>query len=292
MRHPRLIRTALGCAVSGLLAIAPAAHAGTIRYDIAQSAAYTVDNEQGIVKVTYNGCVVAGERQTISFSMVTEASNDATVGFKVLKEEGEEPTSAFDPATVTLTKGTVQTFAVVYSFTLDDPTDQRTTFRFKLDPENGAGLGEGPGVLVDIPCVLAAPTPSGGFATVQQPGGEVTPVPTSGVLGSIRSGFAKGNAPCIATPRSVRLRAGERTRLDVVISMNGQRIQNALVRVTLPGGRRVRIRTGVNGVSRFTLRPKRSGRAVIQSDVCFGARRVTVLAAGVQAQQAPARFTG
>jgi hypothetical protein len=36
----------------------------------------------------------------------------------------------------------------------------------------------------------------------------------------------------------------------------------------------------------------RSGRAVIQSDVCFGARRVTVLAAGVQAQRAPARFTG
>ena len=290
--HPRLFRTALGCAAAALLALAPAAMAGTIRYDIAESPAYSIDNEQGIVKVTYNGCVVAGERQTISFSMVTNASNDATVGFKVLKEEGEEPTSAFDPATVTLTKNAEQTFAVVLSFTLDDPSDQRTTFRFKLDPENGAGLGEGPGVMVHIPCVLAAPTPTGGFATVEQPDGQVTPVPTSGVLGSVQSGFAKGNAPCIATPRSVRLRAGERTRMDVVISANGQRIQNALVRVTLPGGRQVRIRTGLNGVSRFTLRPKRSGRAVIQSDVCFGAKRVTVLAARVQAQRAPARFTG
>ena len=290
--HPRFIRAALGCAAAALLALAPAAMAGTIRYDIAESPAYSIDNEQGIVKVTYNGCVVAGERQTISFAMVTNASNDATVGFKVLKEEGEDPVSAFDPATVALTKGAVQTFDVVYSFTLNAPTDQRTTFRFKLDPENGAGLGEGPGVMVHIPCVLAAPTPTGGFATVQQADGTVTPVPTSGVLGTVQSGVAAGNAPCIATPRSVRLRAGERTRLDVVISTNGQRIQNALVRVTLPGGRQIKIRTGLNGVSRFTLRPKRGGRAVIQSDVCFGARRVTVLAARVQAQRAPARFTG
>ena len=205
MHHPRLMRAALGCAAAALLGFAPAAMAGTIRYDVAESASYTIDNEQGIVKVTYNGCVVAGERQTINFAMVTNASADATV---------------------------------------------------------------------------------------ERPSGETVPVPTSGVLGAVNSGFAKGAAECIATPRSVRLRAGERTRLDVVIAMNGQRIQNALVRVTLPGGRALRIRTGLNGVSRFTLRPRRSGRAVIQSDVCFGARRVTVLAARVQAQQAPARFTG
>lgn len=292
MRKPRQFRSVLGCVVVGMLAAAPAAQAGTIRYDIAETPAYSVDNEQGIVKVTYNGCVVAGERQTISFAMVTNASNDATVGFKVLKEEGEEPVSAFDPATVALTKGADQTFAVVYSFTLGTPTDQRTTFRFKLDPENGAGLGEGPGVMVSIPCVLAAPPTTGGFATVEQPGGTPAPVPTSGVLAGVQSGVAQGAARCIATPRSVRMRAGERTRLDVVISTNGQRIRNALVRVTLPGGRQIRIRTGLNGISRFTLRPTRSGRAVIQSDVCFGARRVTVLAAGVQAQRAPARFTG
>lgn len=282
MKQTRLQGMALGCVMAVLLFAAPAAMAGTIRYDIAESPAYTIDNDEGIVKVTYNGCVTAGARQTIDFTMNTNASNDATVGFKVLKEEGEEPISSFDPSTVTLNKNTDQTFAVVLAFTLNDPTGQRTTFRFKLDPENSAGLGEGPGVMVDIPCVLAAPGP----------GGSALSVPTSGVLAAPSSAQARGTARCISVPRRVRLRAGEQSRLAVVIRTNGQTVQNALVRVTLPGGRSFKRRTGSDGVATFTLRPTRSGRAVIQSDVCFGALRSAVRAARVTARRAPARFTG
>jgi len=292
MQHSRLTSRALGCAVAVLLVVAPSAFAGSIRYDIADSPAYTVDNESGLVKITYNGCVTAGERQTVSFTMVTNASNDATVGFKVLREEGEDPTSAFNPSTVTLMKGPDQTFSIVYSFTLGDPTDKPTTFRFKLDPEGGAGLGSGPGVMVNIPCVLAAPPASGGFATQVNSTGQAEPVPTAGVLGAIDSAAARGTAPCISTVRRVRLRAGERSTIDVLINQNNVNLVNALVRLTLPGGRQITRRTGINGIARFVVRPTRRGRAVIQSDVCFGARRATVTARPSAGARAPANFTG
>jgi hypothetical protein len=283
---------ALACTIAVFLAIAPTALAGTIAYDIAPSAAYTIDNEQGIAKVVYSGCVTAGARQTIAFAMVTNASNDAAVDFKVIREEGENPASTFDPATVTLNKNTEQTFQVVLSFTLTAPTDQNTTFRFKLDPENGAGLGEGPGVLVNIPCVLAAPSAAGGLASAPGPDGQAHFVPTAGVLVASSSALARGVARCISTPRGVALRAGERTTLDVAVNMSDRGLQNALVRITLPGGRAVAHRTGTNGIARFTLRPTRSGRAIIQTDVCFGARRLAVAARRVAAAQAAARFTG
>ena len=293
MHHIRLRGVALGCVTAAFFAIAPAAMAGTIRYDVPETPAYTIDNEQGIVKVTYNGCVTAGARQTIDFAMNTMASNDATVAFKVLKEEGEEPVSSFDPSTVALTKNADQTFAVALSFTLNEPTSKRTTFRFKLDPENGAGLGEGPGVKVTISCVLAAPAPGGGFATAPAAGGApAQPMPTAGVIAAPSSPLAQRAARCISTPRRVRLRAGERSLLAVRINSNEQNVSNALVRVTLPGGRAVTRRTGSDGIAQFMVRPNRSGRAVIQSDVCFGASRAAVLAERVVSRRAPARFTG
>lgn len=292
MTHFRLIRLALGCALAIGLATAPAAMAGTIRYDIAESPAYTIDNESGIVKVSYNGCVTAGERQTIGFTMVTNASDDATVGFKVLREEGEDPISSFDPSSVTLVKNTEQTFNVVLTFTLDAPTDQRTTFRFKLDPDNSAGLGEGPGVMVTIPCVLAAAAPSGGFNTAPGPDGTTQPVPTSGVIGATDSPQAQGRATCIYRTQRVRLRAGERSRFEVLIKVAEQEIQGALVRVTLPGGRTVNRRTGRSGIAVFSVRPGRSGRAIVQTDVCFGVRRIAVLGVASSSNEAPAQFTG
>ena len=295
MRQGSLGATALAGLITAGLALAPAAFAGTIRYDIAPDPSYRVDNEQGIVKISYAGCVTAGQRQTINFTMVTNASATATVGFKVLREEGEEPVSEFNPSTVALEKGTEQSFAVVYSYTLTTPTDKRTTFRFKLDPDNGAGLGEGPGVMVTIPCVLAAPPASAGSPgeTAGQGGaaGQLT-APTAGVLPPAGSVLAAREASCIAVPRRVRLRAGERTVIDVIVNASGQGIQNSLVRITLPGGRQVSHRTGSNGVARFTVRPRRSGRAVIQSDVCFGARRVAVAAVRNASARGRARFTG
>ena len=72
---------------------------------------------------------------------------------------------------------------------------------------------------------------------------------------------------------------------------NGQNIRNARVRVTLPGGRTYIRRTDADGIVRLYVRPSRSGRLVIQSDVCFGAERVTVRRAPARAS-APARYTG
>ena len=75
------------------------------------------------------------------------------------------------------------------------------------------------------------------------------------------------------------------------IRFNGQDISGALVRLTLPGGAKLFRRTGIDGVAHRFVRPSRSGTLVIQSDVCFGAHRVTVLRAG-PAPRVRARFAG
>ncbi|MBA3748023.1 MAG: hypothetical protein H0W96_11115, partial [Solirubrobacterales bacterium] len=149
---------ALTCAAAALLIAAPAAYAGTIRYTVPESAAYTIqDNGNGIVKVTYNGCVTAGVRQQLDFSMVTNVGQSANAVFSVLKEEGENPAATFTPPSVALVKGTDQTFGISLAFTVDDANNGVTAFRIKLDPESGEGLGQGAGIMVKIPCVLAAP---------------------------------------------------------------------------------------------------------------------------------------
>jgi hypothetical protein len=108
---------------------------------------------------------------------------------------------------------------------------------------------------------------------------------------TIGSAQADGPARCISTPRSMRLRAGERTKVAVTVTVNGQRIRGAKVRATYPGARYTKT-TGADGRAVFTIRPRRSGTLVLQSDVCFGAARHTVRAARVVARQAPARVTG
>ena len=47
---------AFGCAAAMFFVAAPSAFAGTVRYTIPSSPAYTIqDNGNGLVKVTYNG---------------------------------------------------------------------------------------------------------------------------------------------------------------------------------------------------------------------------------------------
>ena len=75
------------------------------------------------------------------------------------------------------------------------------------------------------------------------------------------------------------------------VRTNGQNIRGARVRVTLPGGRAYFRRTNADGLARFFVRPGRTGTLVIQSDVCFGAERLTVHRAPARAA-APARYTG
>jgi len=289
---------AFGCAVAMLFAAAPAAFAGTVRYTIPSSPAYTIqDNGNGIVKVIFNGCVTAGVRQQLDFTMVSNVGQDANAAFTVLKEEGEQPATTFTPPSVALVKGSDQSFAIGLAFTVDDANNGVTTFRIKLDPESGEGLGQGAGIMVRIPCVLAAPpaalVPG---APAPQPGSPADAsvallAPTAGLFPTIGSAQASGVARCISTPHSLRLRAGERTKVAVTVVANGQRIRGAKVRATYPGARYTKT-TGADGRAVFNIRPTRSGRLVLQSHVCFGSSRLTIRDARVIVRDRPARVTG
>lgn len=283
------------CGIAGCLIAAPAASAGTINYTVDTSPAFTIqDNGNGIVKVTYNGCITAGERQELLFDLATSVSGDATAIFNVLKEEGEAPTTTFTPPSVLLQKGVAQTFDVALSFGVDQANNDRTTFRIKLDPESGEGLGQGAGIMVSIPCVLAAPpaepAPAAPGAAPGDAPGPLT-APTLGQFPTVMGAQAKAPSACVAAARRLRLRAGESTNVRVVVSTNGQRISGARVRATYPGAIQIK-RSDANGVVNFRVRPRRAGRLVLQSDICFGADRVSVLGARAVAGARPGRYAG
>ncbi|HUR85224.1 MAG TPA: hypothetical protein VMY78_07755 [Solirubrobacteraceae bacterium] len=293
MNRRRIGGVAVPAAIALVLALAPSALAGTIRYSVPPGPQYTVqDNGNGIVKLTYNGCVTAGARQTLSFQMTTNVTNDAPATFSVLKAEGIDPATDFSPNPVDLVQGAPQTFDITLGFTLPSANNGITTFRIKLDPASGEGLGQGAGIMVRVPCVLAAAPAPGVLAetpapgtTAAQPGApavETIAVPTIGVFAVLGSSQTAGPARCVATPARLRLRAGRTTLVRVrVIATDNQGISGALVRFTLPGGRQITKRTNSLGVARLFARPTRAGTLVVQSDVCFGADRVSVIAAGV-----------
>ena len=291
----RTAATLAGAAVLALVSASPAT-AGTVRYDVEPSPLYTLqDNGTGIVKLTYNGCVTAGARQTLNFVMTTSVNRAAAAELKVIKEEGENPTTTFTPNPVNLVPGPSQNIPGTLAFTLPSANNGVTAFRIKLDPANGEGLGEGAGIMVRIPCVLAAaPAPDAlARVTAPAPAPAAAPVavPTRGSFPKVSSSLAAPQANCISLPQGVRVRARRTTRLVVRVRTNGQNIRGALVRVTLPGGRKYFRRTNAEGIARFFIRPSRSGTLVIQSDVCFGAERVAVRRAPAR-PSAPARYTG
>jgi hypothetical protein len=297
MLRPRFMAAASAGAVMLILAVAPQAMAGRITYNVDPGSQYAVkDNGNGIVKVTYNGCVTAGTRQTLNFVMTTTVSRDGAATFKVLKSEGQDPTLVLSPDPVNLVQGSPQSFSISLAFTLASANNGVTTFRIKLDPSSGEGLGEGPGIIVRVACVLAAAPQPATLANEPPPAAATggTPpaaVPTVGVFPAIGSSLARRPAPCIFTAQRLRVRARHTTRLAIRVHANGQDISGALVRLTLPGGAKLFRRTGTEGVAQRFVRPSRSGTLVIQSDVCFGAHRVTVL----RARPAPpvrARFAG
>jgi hypothetical protein len=298
MPRSRFIAVASAGAVLLVLVIAPQAMAGRITYNVGPGSQYTVkDNGNGIVKLTYNGCVTAGARQTLNFVMTTTVSRDGAATFKVLKSEGLDPILVFSPNPVNLVQGSAQSFNISLAFTLPSANNGVTTFRIKLDPSSGEGLGEGPGIMVRVPCVLAAaPQPArlahelpaapgaGGDAAAQA-------VPTVGAFPAIGSSLARRPAPCISMPQRLRVRARHATRLSIRVHANGQDISGALLRLTLPGGAKLFRRTGIDGIADRFVRPNRSGTLVIQSDVCFGAQRVKVHRARI-APVVRARFVG
>jgi hypothetical protein len=259
-----------GLTLVAVLVLAPAAQAGTIRYSVTPDPAFTVkDNGNGLVKVTYNGCVTAGVQTNLTFQMVVSGSNkDGTAGFKVLQEAGENPSTTFNPPSVFVPAGDSTTIATTLSFTLTGAEHGVNQFRIKLDPDPAQGLGEGPGIDVRIPCVV-------------QPGSS---------LPSPNSIQARASAPCVSTPQDFQARAGEKTRVLVRVKSGGQRIGGALVRIAGAGVSRSK-HTDRHGEALFTIKPTRSGRIVIQSNVCFGADRFSVLGERRSGRVSP-EFTG
>ena len=134
-----------------------------------------------------------------------------------------------------------------------------------------------------------SPGSPGAPSTPGEPGQPSTPgqpsnpsQPSSGVLGkrlvSPRSRGARGDARCVSTPKTLRVRARERTIVRVRIAQRGTPAATALVRIIGPGFVKRKV-TNKNGVAVFRIRAKRAGRLVIQSDRCLGADRVAVLRA-------------
>lgn len=259
-----------------LAVVASTASAATIRYDIPETAVYTVDNTEGIAKVTFNGCVTQGLQQTISFTTVLEGTSPGNATYKVLQDasdEGELPAATFNPATVAVTGESPQSIQTTLSFTLNEVSASGTVFRFKLDAEPGVGLGEGPGVMVDINCVQPAAflAPSGVPPTAAKKPVPVVPVPTA------VAGLKAGPARCIAL-RRVTLRAGQRSRVTVIVSTAQGRVNHAYVRIKGLGIRKSGFTNG-RGLVAFSIKPTRAGTLVIQSNVCIGADRKAVLGA-------------
>lgn len=272
-------------------ATAPGAFAGTIRYTGDSTAQYTVDNEHGITKISFIGCVTQGKATTIAFNTVIEGSNSGTATYKVLQDQGDEgelPAVTFDPATVTITGSGEQTIATRLTFTLSQISPSGTVFRYKLEPEQGTGLGEGPGVMVDIDCVQPAAfvAPAGPPIVAGKPVATV-PVPTA------VAGVRQGPARCIQL-RRVTLRVGVRSRVVVIVTKNDMRVNRAYVRLIGPGLRRSAFTNG-RGLAVFSIKPQRKGTLIIQSNVCVGADQKAVLGAAAPRATAglgAAGFTG
>src|SRR4051812_16732848 len=83
------------------LALAGTAHANTIRYTVPPSPDYTVDNNVGIVKVTYVNCVTTGVPQTLNLTVNANAGKAGNASLKVLKTpSGGTATTSPDPVSL------------------------------------------------------------------------------------------------------------------------------------------------------------------------------------------------
>jgi hypothetical protein len=235
------------------LCFASSALADTIRYDITPSAAYTVDNDTGIAKVTFNACLTTGRPAVISFNTVIESTKPGTVAtYKVIKEpesSADSPPYAFNPATVTLVDGQ-QAIATTLTFTPDQLSSSPIVLRAKLDPEQGSGVGEGPGFMVRIKCV-GAPLPAASVAAAQGP------------------------ASCIQL-NAIKVRAGKKARLVIRVTAGDGAQAGVLVRVRGAGINRKAMTNGQGKVV-MNIKAKRKGVIYVQSNVCVGADRIVVL---------------
>lgn len=245
-----------------LALFATPALAGTIRYDVPESSAYTTDgNDTGVVKVEYTSCVVAGATQQFVFNSTVDGSNDGTATWELIGNTEPGTSASFDPPTVEVRKGEETVSETTLSFTPNTVNGPDVDYRIQLDGE--PGLGNGPGIMVKFACIVpaAGTTPSGGL-----------PAPTVAA--------AIGNAPCLTTALigGRKLRAGERRRVRVRVTSDGDPVLNAFVRAR-GAGVRVTGRTNGDGFVTLVVRAKKKGKVFFQTNACAGADRRGVRAA-------------
>ena len=101
---------------------------------------------------------------------------------------------------------------------------------------------------------------------------------------------AQGGA-CTArtSSRTVRVKKGRATLVQVRVTKGGKAARRALVRLKGPGFSR-RARTGSRGRITFRVRARHSGRATASSPLCGG--RLRVSASRAPTRRTSARFTG
>ncbi len=120
--------------------------------------------------------------------------------------------------------------------------------------------------------------------------------PALGVFGPIVGTLANERPACVSARAinmvgAVGIHAGEPATVIVVVTVNGEKLHYARVRITGPGVNQTKS-TGANGVT-FTVRPSSAGDLFIRADACLGTDPIPVLAApenrcGSIAQQADA----
>src|SRR5438067_11004421 len=146
-------------AVVVLLVAAPAAFAGRVSYAVPAGSDYTVTAEghgHGIVKVTYTRCLQVGETVVLPLRVSSRGPTHAgpiSASWKVMKDGAA--TLVFNPNPITFTDGSAPPATLSITPTRA-PAPHGVFLRFKLDPANGSGLGQGPGVMVRVACVPAA----------------------------------------------------------------------------------------------------------------------------------------
>ncbi len=156
MSRVRFALAGAACALVVSSVAAPSALAGRVLYSAAPGTGYTVTAEghgQGIVKITVTQCLVAGQTFALPLRVTAQQPYKGTPSatWKVMKDGSAAP--AFNPASVTFDQPTKD---VTLTLTAGTPSNKGDFLRFKLAPDAGSGLGEGPGYMVRYACVLAS----------------------------------------------------------------------------------------------------------------------------------------
>ena len=176
------------CVVALVLALSSVALADALRYQVPPGNGYTVDNTEGIAKVTIDQCVAAGTPITLPLTIATSGSSSkgGPASFKVMKAAGGS--ISFSPSSTTVAAGQTASFSFTIVPNGTGIGAKGAFFRFKLIPQSGSGAGQGPGVMVRVPCVLEpAPTPQNATAACTSAGD--TPV------GKSDNGKGNGGVP-------------------------------------------------------------------------------------------------